>query len=474
MQRKREIYCLDNLPEEVIAVAFAKTSRSPELVKDIAGELTEESSSKFHEKWVVGYGHGSVAEHAVVHIALDNVSRMAVECIESNRLASYTEKSSRYQTYDRDSYYIPEKFEQAGLKELYIEACNMLIDTYREALPKVKEIVEGMYPRKEDEEERAYQGRILSKYIDVCRFLLPYATLANMGMTANARTMEHAISKMLSHPLEEVRQIGKEVKEACLKVTPTLLKYADVSEYMVKVREETMQTASNIFHGADCKNPSECVELVDWEDNAEEKFIAGCLYRYASVSFNEAYGRVRQMSDAEKYEIIDRLLGTVGEYEKPVRELEIPYVTFDCVMDLGAWFDLKRNRMMTQIHQELTPDYGYAIPRLIEKAGMKDKYCAAIDNAEKAYRSIAKIYPEDAKYILTNAHNRRMLMKMNLRELFYFVKLRGRPTGHFSYRRIANRMYELASEKYPVIMKYLQNKEYETSSDIGEKNFTKF
>ena len=37
---------------------------------------------KFHEKWVVGYGHASVAEHAVLHIAFENVSRLAIESIE--------------------------------------------------------------------------------------------------------------------------------------------------------------------------------------------------------------------------------------------------------------------------------------------------------------------------------------------------------------------------------------------------------
>ena len=44
----------------------------------------------------------------------------------------------------------------------------------------------------------------------MCRFLLPAASLANLGMTINARTLEHALRKMLSHPLEEVRQMGAE------------------------------------------------------------------------------------------------------------------------------------------------------------------------------------------------------------------------------------------------------------------------
>lgn len=80
----RRIYLLSprELSPETIAVAFAKTSRSPELFSEIASGLTDEKSAKFHEKWVVGYGHASVAEHAVLHIAFENVSRLVIELIE--------------------------------------------------------------------------------------------------------------------------------------------------------------------------------------------------------------------------------------------------------------------------------------------------------------------------------------------------------------------------------------------------------
>ena len=109
MTKTRDIYLLNpkRLSPEVIAVAFAKTSRSPESFRDIAAELSDEKSAEFHEKWVVGYGHASVAEHAVMHVAFENVSRLAIECIESNRLASYTEKSTRYQVFERDGFYTP-------------------------------------------------------------------------------------------------------------------------------------------------------------------------------------------------------------------------------------------------------------------------------------------------------------------------------------------------------------------------------
>ena len=50
----RRIYLMQDLPPEIVAVTFAKTSRSPEPFDRIAAELSESSSARFHEKWVVG------------------------------------------------------------------------------------------------------------------------------------------------------------------------------------------------------------------------------------------------------------------------------------------------------------------------------------------------------------------------------------------------------------------------------------
>ena len=93
----RRIYPLDAglLTEEQIAVAFAMTSRRPEAFDEIARQVSEEKAADFHERWVLGYGHSSVAEHAVVHLAVENHLAAGVPTDWSdNRLASYTEKSS--------------------------------------------------------------------------------------------------------------------------------------------------------------------------------------------------------------------------------------------------------------------------------------------------------------------------------------------------------------------------------------------
>ncbi len=457
-QRRRDIYLLSPrlLPPEVIAVAFAKTSRSPRSFREIAQELTEERSSEFHEKWVVGYGHGSVAEHAVLHLALENLSRLAIESLESNRLCSYTEKSTRYQIFD--AFYFPPEIAASPHAERYETTCRNLFRTYQECLDPVREVVEALHPRGAEESMAAYEARIRSKYVDVCRFLLPCATVANVGMTANARALEHAITKMLSHPLDEVRAVGAEIKRVACAEVPTLVKYAGPSAYLTETAAALEaaaldQTSAGSPGG---ENPLAGVRLVHHDRDAETRVVAACLYRHDRSAYADAWARASAMSASERRATIEQALGRLGRHDVPIREIEHTTYTFDIVCDQGAYFDLKRHRMMTQSPQAPTVELGYAVPKAIDEAGLGQRYRDAVEQATEAHRKVALDFPHEAAYLVTNAHNRRFLATMNLREFYSLVPLRAREAGHFSYRRVALLIYEAVRAVHPDLVAYVR------------------
>ncbi len=189
---QRRVYLLVGLPEEVTAVAFAKCSRSPEPFDEIAKELNEDQSRKFHERWVVGYGHSSVAEHAVVHVALENISILATKVIEDTRLASFTEKSTRYQKFDLNRCYRDEQLmQQHG--PLIESTLDQLFRTYDLAHERVSELMKERNPQEAEEKEKAYTTRINALTCDVARYILPVGTLTNVGVTINARNLEHCL-----------------------------------------------------------------------------------------------------------------------------------------------------------------------------------------------------------------------------------------------------------------------------------------
>ncbi len=458
----------------MIAVTFARTSRSPLSFRAIADELTDEKSARFHEKWVVGYGHASVAEHAVLHIAIENVSRLAIEAIESNRLASYTEKSTRYQKWTPNSFYTPPEIAAAPLGDSYTHICRQLFDFYQRSLGPVKAIVQQRYPQREGEKPRRWDGRIRSKYVDVCRFVLPAAALANLGMTANARVFENAIRKWLSHPLAEVREIGEQVKAVALAETPTLVKYADVRPYIQETEAALTAHANSLDLAADPGDPGgDRLTLVDATPDAETRFLASLLYRFGECDYAGAMARVRAMSAGQCDALLDEALGRLGRWDVPLREIEHVAYTFDALMDQGAYFEVKRHRMMTQTPQRLAATYGWATPRLMADAGLQTEYEALMAQTAEVYRQLAAEFPHAASYVVPNAFNRRLLMTLNLREVYHFCQLRSAPNAHFSVRVLAGRMYELLHELHPGLTRYMTEMEKRRGwRDIDAEYFT--
>jgi thymidylate synthase ThyX len=469
MTKPRRIYLLSpkDLSPETIAVTFAKTSRSPKAFDEIAAELTDERSAKFHEKWVVGYGHASVAEHAVLHLALENVSRLAIETIEGNRLASYTEKSTRYQQWDSDAFFVPDEIAGGPLEKAYRETCEVLFHTYERCIPRVQDWLRETQPQQADESERAFERRIRPAAVDICRFLLPAASLANVGVTINARALEYAICKMLSSPLMEVQQIGERILEVGKGETPTLIKYAACNTYLTGTREKMREAAQQV--------PASSVkelQLISHNPFGEEYILAAILFRYGrDRSFESCLEAVQNMTPADRTVFISDLMDGRCAFDQPLREFEYAQMTFEAVMDQGAYFEFKRHRMMTQTVQPLTTALGFAVPRGITESGCGEDYLKAMRQAKDVYQKLAELNPDAAAYIVPNGYHRRVLFTMNLRQAFHFCRLRSAENAHFSIRLVALRMVEAISAIYPALALFMDTPKDESWEDIQNQYF---
>jgi thymidylate synthase ThyX len=449
-------------------VTFAKTSRSPKPFDEIAAELTDEKSARFHEKWVVGYGHASVAEHAVLHLALENVSRMAIETIEGNRLASYTEKSSRYQQWDGDAFYVPDELHGHDLEKEFIQTCRELFSAYETCIPIVEDHFRKERPRQKGESEQAFERRLRTMTVDVCRFLLPAASLANVGVTINARALEYALCKMLSSPLAEVRAIGEKVKQVSQAETPTLIKYAGCQTYMLNTRSLLKEAAREISGGHSERD----FALLSWEPAGELKILAALLFRFGRADFEQCLAYVQNLSEPEVTALMDDLMLARESFDQPLREFEYAQMTFEAVMDQGAYFEFKRHRMMTQTVQPLVPDLGFALPQAITASDCEETYLTAMRHAAHCFDQLKDWNPDAASYIVPNGFNRRVLFTLNLRQAFHICRLRAAANAHFSIRRVAQEMFDAISHVYPRLGRFLNVPHDESWQGITKKYFT--
>ena len=428
---------------------------SEEISKTKGGIHTKHATEKaiqFMEKWVLGYGHSSIAEGAVIGLCLEGVSILATKVIEDNRLCSFIEKSTRYVSFDNKSFYIDEDLKNSEYYKEIKELIDFLFQTYCDLHEPVLEYVKKAAPRDKKTPLPAWERACAARRFDAIRYLLPTCTKTSLGWTVNARQLSHAISKLLSHPLKEMNQVGEMAKEEAKKVLPSLLKFADKKDYFMKTQQEMTKLSEKI----EIENAkSKPVTLVKYPEDGDDTLIAAILYRYKNQSFNKIIEKVKSMPQKEKEKIFDSYLENMEDFNYPMRELEHISFSFDVVMDYGAFRDLQRHRICTQTNQILTTDLGYDIPEDITHAGVEDKYRQAMEKAKEIYEKIRGKYPLQAQYILPLGFRKRFLVTMNLREIHHFIKIRTTPLAHASYRMIAYNFYKIMKKKYPLLSKYI-------------------
>ena len=462
MSRERRIYPLDSstMTPEKMAVTFAMTSRSPDPFDEIAQRVTEDRSEEFHERWVLGYGHSSVAEHAVLHIAVENISRLACDTLEDNRLASYTEKSSRYQVMTEAGFYTPRELEGTPEAKTDFEAvCRRLFHWYEYLLSSVQEYLLDNLPTQDGETPRDKRMRVRKNATDACRAVLPAATLTNVGITANARTMAHAVTKLLSSEFQEERELGEELRRASLKITPTLIKYAKPSKYLKQTKrvQDKMETP-----GAGTEAAAAGATLLEWDGDAEKQLTAALMYRNSQESYTLLQERVEKMTLEERGKVIEACLESLGDHDAPVRETEHIQYLIEFVLDYGAYREFKRHRMQTSTGQNPTLNAGYSVPLLVREAGAEKEFREAIGWAETGYRRMEEAgFLQAAPYLLTHAHHRRVLTKLNLRQCYHLLKLRTSPQAHESIRGPMKQALEQLQQAHPALFRHLRLREEE-------------
>ncbi len=368
-----------------------------------------------------------------------------------------------------EDFFTPPELDGHPLRALYEDTLRLLFETYHQTLAPVKEVIAAQTQRKDGESDAAFDRRIRSDYVDVCRFLLPAASLANLGITINARTLEHALRKMYSHPLAEVREVGAEIKQAADARIPTLIKYVDRVAYL----EDTARDLSAAAADLPPANPDQdwCT-LTACDPAGEQRVLAAALYRFGNFSFAQALEHVQRATPAEQQALAARLLGRRGRHDIPLRELEYAAYTLDLLLDQGGYFELKRHRMMTQTPQPLSTRLGYALPRAISDAGMEAPYRAAMNAAHAAFCRLEPVLPHVAAYVVPNGYNRRVLIEMNFRSALHLVTLRGAANAHFSMRRAAQRIADEICAVSPLLGQYIHIDTAESWQSVEQNYFT--
>lgn len=450
-----DIYSVSGLPEEVVAVIFAYVSRSPLSFKENIAKVLEEEqhgrerAGKFHEKWVLNYGHASVAEHASVHLGVERVSRLFSSVLElCGEHLSFTEYSQRYQRPRRGDFVIPPEIEgDADLAKEFARVCGVQYDIYERLNAVLFDFLKTGNPGGQTDsalEKIAFED---------ARYALGLAYMTNLGMTANARAVEDCLSKLLSSPYGEARARAEDMKREARFSVPTLVKYASENPYLVASRRAAADEAQEFTGGggeADKRAPH--VRLPEAADEADalRRVAAALLYGHTPAGEEPLAGITKEKAER----VFAAATAGLGKHDNPPDALKLVAYRAEFTVSEACWHQLLRHRKAEWFPKDPSVSFGVTVPPNIRAAGgdaeglllkAARESGALFERLKKAGRPLA------AHYAVTNAHNRKVMGCFSLWELYHLINLRMSEGAQWDIKETVRALAEEAGRVHPVL-----------------------
>ena len=191
---------------ELLCGAAALTSTRSGSPSEILEKMDSGTAERIIKR-VTGYGHVSVIEHASFTFSIEGVSRAMTHQLVRHRIASYTQQSQRYVTYDTlEKYVTPRSIaDNVEAKKMFDGTLEKISETYQKLLK--------LGISKED-----------------ARFILPNAAKTNIIVTMNARELRHFFNlRCCVRSQWEIREVATEMFRQVKKVAPALFENAGPS-----------------------------------------------------------------------------------------------------------------------------------------------------------------------------------------------------------------------------------------------------
>ncbi|MGC9197683.1 MAG: FAD-dependent thymidylate synthase [Acidobacteriaceae bacterium] len=493
------VYAIHGAEPEVLAYAMAKYSRSALTMRESLTELSTQRAEQFLNTFYFQYGHRSIADLAHIPLAVEKLSLLAAITLVDESRWDGQERSTRYQNFRESGWYTPNQPSNrldSRSRAAYTHAIEVLLAAYDELSAGMHQALMKITPRPEEMKSDAYTRSLKARAFDAARYLLPLATNTSLGQIVNARTLETQVSRLLSSPFAEIRELGGKLKAAATEpawnvlrdkleelagegmvdaqVTsqilnelmppvhsaPTLLKHAEANLYQMQSRQELAEAARELMQGVEIY-PAPVVDLLDDEEDLEVELVTSLLYPNCHYSYRQLRGAVGALSEARREELLKMGTAHRGKHDELLRAFHSGHgFRFDILMDIGGFRDLHRHRRCVQLLQGFSDLHGYEDPvcpgqPTLAEAGLETIYRSAMDSAFAAYRSLrASGQPEaaySAQYLLPLGTRCRSMFKMDFAEALYIAELRSTIAGHFSYRRVAWEMFRSIATRHPAL-----------------------
>jgi len=463
----------DKLSALTIAAAMARLSRRGDdmritILDEFANAIGKDDA--LLKRVITAFGDDSVQQLVGQHIVVENASNLLTKQLEWGRLAAYLEQSTRYIYFDQKDnegkfkYYTPEHLDDLT-RTKYNAAMDSIFEMYSTMVHDLTDYLQKNSSTPKVEQDGAWRSAIRAQACDAIRPVLPVATKSTVGIFASGQALEALIMRLRASESREAQATGDAILQEARKVIPTFLERADkpdrggaMTAYMANTRRQVAELSKKYLPDTYSSTQQPVSLQHVWPRN-EFELVPHMLYESSSLSLEEIKSEVEQWPIDRKIEVFDTYVGErLNRRHRPGRALEQAHYTWDLVCDYGIFRDLQRHRMVDDLQwQQLTPRYGYEIPKLVEEAGLSELFEKCFDLSAQLYSVLqSEGYAYEAQYATLLGHRMRWKVTYNAREAFHFHELRTSPQGHPGYRKLVLQMHEKLTEVHPMLAGHMR------------------
>lgn len=472
--RERLLTCLfseTGLDADVFAQAISTDTAV------LVGDALAKAES-FLRKWAVEYGHNSLKDSACDRFAVEGCSILAAKAFEDTELSAFQEKSTRYLDFSNVQHGDLIHPDAISGHSDYPSASifDDLLDAYRSVLAYWVDVHYNESDPSLFVNDAARARTARAKAFDKARYLLPVSIRTSFGATMPTRDTERVLSRMLAHPLKEVRDIASEVLLEVRKIHPGLFSRVVPTDtydsWCLPLSQE--ECFSLITHNTTANTALDTDPFVTLQVGPDLRIlIPNNLTNCVASAFTSF--ALRRMNTAD---VLCPILGTedcvltaatcsisdVGaasvlkiaerlyRESRPTQHSPIPryldhvQVTINARVDYGAYRDLQRHRAGRQDIVRFVSGFAYFDGFDSMPSELIDKCLRVISVLDSARRRIMSTYAGtpsslsayELDYLHILGDKVSWVYTCSLRQLVYLVELRTQPAGHSSYRRVAS------------------------------------
>lgn len=203
------------------------------------------------------------------------------------------------------------------------------------------------------------------------------------------------------------------------------------------------------------------IELLDYTQNAMAIIYSACRQCYSDSFAADIF--YSSLNDTEKQEKFVQQVVLSG-HESPLEHVKFTFAIEG--VSRALTHQLVRHRIASYSQQSQRyvkeTDFDYIIPPSIESdSEMKKEYLNIMEQIQKSYNKLIELFEkkkikgemanQDARYVLPQATETKIVVTMNCRELIHFFKERCCQRAQWEIRKLAEEMLTICRKILPTI-----------------------